>query len=182
MKGIVFCTLEDLIIEKFGDSIMEDLYDEIEFLSDAPPFIGPGTYPDSDLFLLVTALSEKTSIPANDLIFEFGKFMFPALINGFPTFIKGFTEPLAFLKTVDGIIHVEVRKLFQDAVPPKLEVEEIDSRSAILHYRSERKLCRLMEGLLVGLASYFGQQIDFEHLQCMKNGAHECILKIQFSG
>lgn len=180
MKGIVFNILESLIVEKFGDDIMEGIYDKTDFVSDVPPFIGPETYPDADLIHAVTLLSEMTDISVSDLLFEFGKYMFPILAETFPVFLEGFDSPLEFLKTVDGVIHIEVRKLYGDANPPVLRVESVDENTAVLHYRSERKLCRLMEGLLEGLAAFFGRSITYHHLECMLDGADECILNIQF--
>jgi len=180
MKGVVFNILDSLIVEKFGDEMMETIYDEVVFTSDAPPFIGPETYPDSDLLQIVALLSEKTGIPATDLVFAFGRFMFPVLANEFPVFFEGITSPLEFLETVDGIIHVEVKKLFAQAAPPSIRIDRVDAEHAVVHYRSERKLCRLMEGLLEGVAAHFGTGISYSHRQCMLDGADECILDIQF--
>jgi len=51
MKGVIFNLLESMVIDRFGDETMEDIYEEAEFSADAPPFIGPETYPDSDLIV-----------------------------------------------------------------------------------------------------------------------------------
>ncbi|MCP4372375.1 MAG: guanylate cyclase, partial [Deltaproteobacteria bacterium] len=77
MKGIIFNLLENLVIDKFGDEIMEEIFEEAEFSVDAPPFIATETYPVSDLVAIVALLSEKSNIPIDDLIYEFGKYMFP---------------------------------------------------------------------------------------------------------
>jgi hypothetical protein len=52
MKGVIFNLLENLIIKRFGDETMEEIYAESDFSADAPPFVGPETYPDSNLFPL----------------------------------------------------------------------------------------------------------------------------------
>jgi len=180
VKGIIFNLLEKLIVEKFGDEIMEEIYDEAELSASAPPFVGPITYPDSDLYAIISQLSQKTNIPANDLIYEYGKFVFPILIDKYPVFMKNISSPLEFLKTLNNIHHVELKKLYEDAKPPIFKIEAIDNNSAKMHYISERKLCRLVEGLLEGVAHHFEQRVTYHHLQCMKDGHKECILDITF--
>lgn len=181
MKGIIFNFLENLIIDKFGDEIMEEIYEEAEFSVDAPPFVGPETYPDSDLVAIVALLSEKSNFPIDDLIHEFGKYMFPILAGKYPVFLQDIDSPLELLKNVNDIIHVEVRKLFKEANPPIITIKDINQNKATLHYSSERKLCRLLEGLLDGVAAYFGKKITYSHKQCMKEGFNECILDIEFN-
>jgi hypothetical protein len=87
MKGVIFNLLENLIVDKFGDEILEEIYAATHFSVDAPPFVGPETYPDSDLFAMVTLLSKKTNLPVDDLVYEFGKYMFPVLSDTYPVFL-----------------------------------------------------------------------------------------------
>ncbi len=181
MKGIIFNLLENLVIDKFGDEIMEEIFEEAEFSVDAPPFIATETYPVSDLVAIVALLSEKSNIPIDDLIYEFGKYMFPNLADKYPVFFKDVDSPLEFLKNVNDIIHVEVRKIFTEANPPIVKIEDINQNKATLHYSSERKLCRLLEGLLDGVAIHFGKKITYNHKQCMKDGFNECILDLHFN-
>jgi len=179
MKGIIFNILENLIIEKFGDETMEEIYAEANFSADAPPFIGPETYPDSDLYAMVILLSQKSNLPVDDLIFEFGKFMFHVLADNYPVFLENISSPIGFLKNVNDIIHVEVKKLFEEANPPTVIVEEINQNQCKLFYKSERKLCKLLEGLLEGVADHFGQKVSYSHQKCMQDDNDECILDVK---
>lgn len=179
MKGIIINLLEKLIIEKFGDEVMEEIYEQAEFSGGAPPFIGPGTYPDSDLFVIVELLSQKTNLPVDDLVYEFGKYVFPVLAAKYPVFIENVNSSLDFLMTLDNIHDVELKKLYEDATPPTFKIEEIDAGSIKLHYFSQRKLCRLLEGLLEGVANYFREKVSYSHQQCMKDGYEECLLDIK---
>ncbi len=181
MKGIVFNILEALIVEKFGDETLEEVYASVQFSGDVLPFISPGTYPDSDLYDMVTFLSQKTSIPVGDLLFEFGKFMFPVFYNKYPVFFKDIDTPIEFLESLNEVIHVEVKKIFEAAVPPRITVKLIQENQIRLYYYSERKLCRLLEGLLDGLALHFNKKIALTHTACMKSGADQCVYEIKFS-
>ncbi len=181
MKGVVFNILELLIVEKFGDQTLEEIYTDVQFSGDVLPFIGPETYPDSDLFAIVKYLAEKTSIPENDLVFEFGKFMLPVFYKKFPVYFENMLSSIEFLKTVNDMIHVEVKKIFEDATPPVIEVEQLSEKKIILRYSSERKLCRLLEGLIEGLALHFNQKVSYAHKVCMKEGGDQCIYEIRYS-
>ncbi len=181
MKGVVFNILEALIVEKFGDDTMEEIYASVEFSGDVVPFVGPETYPDSDLFAIVVYLSKKTSVPVDDLVFDFGKYMFPVFYKKFPVFFEKMTSSIEFLKTLNNIIHVEVKKLFEDATPPLIQIEELSDDWIVLKYSSERKLCRLLEGLLEGLALHFNQTISYTHKECMKEGSEQCVYDVKFS-
>ena len=181
MKGIIFNLLESLVIEKFGDEANEEIYAECNFLGDAPPFLGPVTYEDSDLLAIVDMLSEKVNLPVDDLLYKFGKYSFPILAEKFPNFLENIDSALEFLKNVNDIIHLEVRKLLDEAHPPVIIIEETGADRASLHYISQRKLCRMLEGILEGVADHFKGKISYSHRQCMKDGASECILDIEFS-
>lgn len=181
MKGVIFNLLESLVIDRFGDEIMEEIYEQAEFSADAPPFIGPETYPDSDLIAIVSLLSEKSNLPVDDLIYEFGRYMLPVLADKYPVFFQDVESPIEFLKSVNDIIHVEVKKLFDGATPPLVTVANVNQNQAEIHYASERKLCRLLEGLLEGTAEHFDKNISYHHKQCMKDGFDDCILNIEFN-
>lgn len=181
MKGIIFNILEALIVEKFGDETMEEIYANVNFSGDILPFIGPETYPDSDLLAIIAFLSKKTSISVDDLIFEFGKFMFPVFFNKYPIFFEKIDAPIEFLKSVNDIIHVEVKKIFEKAIPPRVTIKQINENRIVLFYYSERKLCKLLEGLIEGLASHFNKKISYTHTACMKLGEDQCVYEIEFA-
>ena len=52
MKGVVFNLLEEFIIANSDGDTYEEILDECTFVTDGP-FVGPGTYPDEDLIMLV---------------------------------------------------------------------------------------------------------------------------------
>ena len=59
------------------------------------------------------------------------------------------------LKTVDGVIHVEVRKLYDDTYLPVFQYQEPAEDQLIITYYSKRKLYPFMEGLIEGVSLHF---------------------------
>lgn len=179
MKGIIFNLLEDFISEGWGDDVYEEILAMCP-LKTKEPFIGPATYPDSDLLAIVDKVCEKLGVSVPQAVHAFGKYCLPHLIAKFPVFVQGHEHPKTFLKTIDNVIHVEVRKLFPDAKPPRVTWEDPALNRLVLTYVSERKLCALMTGLLEGVAEHFKTPIQYTHTKCMRNGADVCEFHLTF--
>jgi predicted hydrocarbon binding protein len=65
---------------------------------------------------------------------------------------------------------------------PRFNYQKEDNRSLTMIYQSERKLCRLAEGLISGSAKFFKQSYTMTHDPCMHHGADACHLNIQLTG
>ena len=74
---------------------------------------------------------------------------------------------------VDGVIHVEVQKLFPDAITPRLVCEDPGPDRLVMTYRSERGFCHLVEGFLDGVSDHFGTKIDYHQSSCAHDGRFE---------
>jgi Haem-NO-binding len=181
MKGIIFNTLESFICEGWGD----DTYEEI--LSLCPlktkePFVGPGTYPDTDLVMIASQAAQKLGLPLGDALRAFGHYAFPKLATKVPALVDKNAGAKAFLLSIDSVVHVEVRKLYPHAITPKFDYDDIDKKNAlIIHYSSKRQMCTLMEGLIDGVAEYFGTTIRYEQRQCTGCGDARCEFHLQFA-
>lgn len=179
MKGVVFNIFENFISEGWGDDAYEALLDACPLHGDGV-FVGPGTYPDADLVALVTKACERFGVEPPDALRAFGRFMFPKLAQKVPRLLEGH-DVRSFLLSVHDVIHVEVRKLFPEAVTPSFAYEELDDGTLVIAYTSERRLCHLMEGLLEGAAVHFEQPITQSHTVCMHDGAPHCRFELQFA-
>lgn len=179
MKGIIFNYLEEYITQKHGDEVWETLLEKCPMKSDKI-FIGPGSYPDVD-FLSILNLTSKTLKQSPDaFLFDFGENMFHYLARDYPNFLKDHNHPKQFLKTVEGIIHVEVRKLFKEATPPRFDYKDPAPEKLIIQYSSKRKMCHLMEGILKGVSIHFKTPIDFQQATCMHRGDETCSFDLTF--
>lgn len=178
MKGIVFNILENFTDERFG----EDEFNKIVIDSDLEtkdPFVGPGTYPDSDLFKIVTKIVNVKSLKIDWALREFGLYLFPNLIKINPEYAKESKNLFDFLLRVDSIIHIEVKKLYLDAVTPTFIFSDVTTNSMKVKYISNRNLCFLMEGLLQGASKYFQEEIELKQLSCHhQTGDDHCLFLI----
>lgn len=177
MKGIVFTTFSDMVEEQFGLATWEALLDKVN-PSCGGSYTAGATYEDAELMALISELAQLTSIPIPQLIEAFGIYMFPVLANKYPVFIQQNMSLKEFLKSINDIIHVEVKKLYPEAGLPLITYEDPADNQLIMLYRSPRKLCYLAIGLSKGAATYFKNNIVIKHPICMHNGADHCRLEM----
>jgi Haem-NO-binding len=79
-------------------------------------------------------------------------------------------------------IHELVRATIPDARPPQLVVEPRNADGVRITYRSPRRLCVLLAGLLHGTATYYGESVDYEQKACMHRGDDACVFDVIVNG
>ncbi|MCB0334691.1 MAG: heme NO-binding domain-containing protein [Bdellovibrionales bacterium] len=180
MKGVIFNIFEQFITANFGEATYETIYEKsLQDLSCKEPYVGPGTYPDSDLLTLVSNAVEKLNISLHTAVFSFGVFLFPHLAKKLETHVARYSHPKPFLMTLHGIIHAEVRKVMKDATPPSFECVDNGPSSLTMIYRSPRKLYPLVEGLLEGAARHFNVSMEVTR-EILNDEEGECRFEITF--
>jgi hypothetical protein len=112
------------------------------------------------MLAMVGALSEQSGIPASDLCKVFGEWLFPKLARNFEFAVRSHTDAFAFLSSLDGLIHVEVQKLYPQAELPSVPVTRMDDRELVMEYRSKRPFADVAEGLLRGTLAWFGERAE----------------------
>ncbi|MFK7966870.1 MAG: heme NO-binding domain-containing protein [Burkholderiaceae bacterium] len=174
MKGVVFNVLEEFIIAHSDERTYEEIF-ALCPLKSHQGYVGPGTYPDTDLNSIIDTTCRRLGLEPDHAVELFGEFLFSRLVNKYPQFISEHHDPLTFLKTVDEVIHVEVRKLMRDTNLPSIKCTDgAASGVLIVDYQSNRSLCRLMRGLLIGVGVYFNVPLSISETQCVRDGADSC--------
>jgi hypothetical protein len=181
VKGVVFVLFEEFVVQNWGEATFERLLDDCPHTA-AEPFVSPKTYPDQWIVDLLTAACTRLAVAPADALRAFGKFCFPGLAQRFPSFVQGMTNPRQLIESVNGIIHVEVRKLMDGAEPPSLLCESVagDGHSIDVVYDSRRGLCALVSGLLDGCAEHFGVPFQHAHTCCKQRGEARCTFRVTF--
>ena len=179
MKGVIFNLLEDFITENYGEATFDEIVDTCT-LNTKEPFVGPGTYPDEDLVEIVTKASAKLGITPDQALFAYGKYIFPKLVATVPQFVEPYNHPKDFLKTINDVIHMEVKKMYTHAYTPKFTYVDTEENKLIIQYSSKRKLYALMGGLIEGVANYFNYTIRQSRKIYVVNGKEVCDFSLYF--
>ena len=172
MHGLILAGLRAYGSQRLGEEAAERLwaghdYDPTE------------AYDDEEFRARMTDLERATGDGADVLEQSFGFYTglttFAAL---YPDYYRENTGTLPFLSGIEERIHEVVRATIQGARPPKLQVRELGSEGILISYTSERGLCRLLEGLVHGVARHYGETMIVEQIQCMRLGDPGCVFSI----
>ena len=177
MKGIIFNLLEEIVRENYGEDTWDALLEDAN-LNGA--YTSLGNYPDAHLGGLVSAASAALNIPPEDVVRWVGREALPRMAKRFPQFFAPHTSARSFVLTLNDIIHPEVRKLYPGADVPEFDFETT-AEFVTMKYRSARRMCAFAQGLVEGAGTYFGECVEFTHLQCMHRGDPECVFQIAFA-
>lgn len=178
MKGIIFNLLEDAVISQYG----ADTWDELLVTTRLEGvYTSLGSYPDEEMQALIQAASRLLNIPPFEVMRWFGRQAMPLLLKRYPAFFSAQTSTRSFLLSVNGIIHPEVLKIYPSADVPTFEFHDAPNGGLLLGYRSQRRMCGLIQGFAEGAAEYYGETVAFEHQLCMHRGDERCLCNITFA-
>ncbi len=159
MKGMVFTFFLELVENKFGLDVVDTII-ERSGVASGGAYTAVGTYPHSELVDLLLALEQEVAIPIPALLEAYGKFLFDKLIGGFSEITKDCQCSRDLLHDLDGVIHVEVQKLYPDAQLPRFNAVDLADGSLEMHYLSDRHMEDLAEGLLRGAFAHFKETVE----------------------
>ena len=181
MKGAVFIALNDFIEEGFGIEAWENILNEA-----APPSGGVYTsvqnYDDTELVAIVHAVCRQLELDKGQALRLFGDYLFAILNKKHPIFTSLQPDLFKFLASIEGVVHVEVKKLFAGVQLPTMKAIEQSDNHVVLHYESARKMCELAEGLIQGAAKHYGIEVNVSQRCCYHKGDDCCEIEVRQHG
>jgi len=179
MKGVVNKGIQEFVEGRFG----VDAWDEIRRAAgcDEPSFSPSLDYPDWVTVDLVAAAAQCLRLSPDETMREFGKHWISSTgKDAYPSlYALAGTSPREFLRNMDRV-HRQATVSIPGARPPSLRVEDLPDGGLAMHYVSERRLCPVLHGLILGVGLHFHQTLAVEEIQCMRNGDPECVFEIRF--
>lgn len=142
-----------MVEREFGEAVLEDVI-EAANLPNGGAYTSVGSYPATEMRSLVHQLSLRSTLSQSELLEKFGQALFKGLHRAYPHFFKE-SDVFDFLSTIHTHIHVEVKKLYNDAELPNLLVIERTPERLVLLYESPRKMGDLARGLLQASLNFY---------------------------
>jgi hypothetical protein len=156
MKGMVFRSFERFV-EAEWPGVLADEMMSLPALPSGGAYTNVGYYPHSELLTMVIYVGETTQTPVPNLVNRFGQALFSDLAAAHPDMVASYESPIDLLAEIESVIHVDVRKLYQNTELPRFDVIERDAgRSIKLDYSSGRPFADLAEGLMWGCLDHYG--------------------------
>ena len=147
MKGMIFTEFLEMAESRHSAEYVDAVIQEAAVPNDGA-YTAVGTYPAAEMGCLLTAYSRRSGLAPSAILKSFGEHLYGRFREQYPAFFSAAPEPLAFLESVDGYIHVEVRKLYPDAELPTFQCHRPTPDSLVMLYQSSRGLADLAEGLI----------------------------------
>lgn|GEM_PF-216665 len=178
MKGIINLCVVSLVKEKFGDEALKKVLKEAG-LPENFEVIELEDYPDEVSVKFINAAAKVLNLKPEDIMIAFGDYW----INDFAPkkyriIYKKYNNAKDFLKGMSDT-HMWVMSSIEGAKPPKFEFEEPNTNVLIMHYFSNRKLEKILEGLILGVIKYFNVKAEVKRIESSKNNA-QCAFEIKF--
>lgn len=178
MKGIVFNLLEEVVCAEHSERSWDTLLDAAGVDG---AYTSLGSYPDEDLFKLVSAAAKILNQSPDAVVQWFAREALPLMATKYREFFSPHTSTRSFLLTLNDVIHPEVRKLYPGANVPTFDYDTSSPDVLVMIYSSPRRLCSFAQGLIEGAAAYYGETLRFEQPACMKRGDPKCLFRLSFS-
>jgi hypothetical protein len=161
MKGIVFTEFLELVEDKFGLEMVDDIISNSK-LEYGGVYTSVGTYSFSEMLQLLTHLSEKTGLSIDSLLLVYAEHFFGVIEESYPGLLATYKDPIEMLSSIENHIHVEVRKIYPDAELPTFEIVEKTENSLIMIYKSSRAMHHFGLGLMNKTFEHFNSSATIE--------------------
>jgi len=172
MHGLVFSELKKFVDYKLGPTAWNELLASAGLGNKF--YMATQEYPDAEVVALVTAASQKTKIPANDLLEAFGEFITPSLLRMFGHLAKPSWRTLEFIENAEEAIHSVVRISNPGAKPPKLHVTRSGANEIVIHYTTACKIRALVKVIAKGVVRHNKESITLLAVKCMNKSGRRC--------
>ena len=140
-----------------------------------------GTYSYEEFGAIVGAMARAAGLTPTDTLRLVGRRGFGPLASRAPHVLDGLEDWRSVLRSLDGIIHPEVKKIYADAEVPSFSALD-EGDGMLVTYRSPRRLCALADGLMRGAGEWFGTELNVVHETCVAAGAESCTMRVSEVG
>ena len=175
MHGLVFTSFRHFLTSRHGPETADAVWEG------SPTYLITRSYPDEAFLGLLERASTVLDREPERLLRSFGAFAGErtfALL--YPSQFEEAGDPRTFLLGLEERIHELVRATVAEARPPRLHIEPLGDDGVRITYASPRRLCALLEGLLVGTVRHYGAAVDHEQVACMHRGDDACVVEARF--
>jgi hypothetical protein len=136
-------------------------------------------YPEEAFQELLKNAAEITGMSTDEFETEWAKFMVNLMHNKFTGFFESSDSALVLLSKVPDI-HFKVFPTIVGKQVEKINIKESDDDHILYTYTSPNQMCIFLKTLAQEVLDQYKQEGTIEELQCQKDGATSCDVKVTF--
>jgi hypothetical protein len=184
MIGVINALLFEFVEEKWGADKLQSLNVELGFQPDFR-FRQHRVYDDAEWASVYEKTIAFLEQDREQFEWEFGFFSGEKLITLHHALVADCKTARDVIlrqpRIHHGIADAVANPKEHQGITRKFRLEENDS-TVIMHYRSANHMCTFYRSLATFVAQYFGETVTINEPGCMKHGADECEIHLDFSG
>jgi len=163
MKGLVAKSLEELVINKFGENHWKEILKKSNLPEDLKIY-SHKDIPDEVIVNVIHNTCEELGITFEQAADAFGDYWINDFVSKkyFAFFKKGI-KAKEFLLEMNRV-HEKMTDKMENAHPPRFDFEDIDKNTLIMSYHSERNLEPIWLGIIKGVGRYYNEKLDLSLL------------------
>tara|TARA_B100000809_G_scaffold67935_1_gene65088 strand:- start:6283 stop:6822 length:540 start_codon:yes stop_codon:yes gene_type:complete len=161
MRGIVFREFLELVEEKFGLEMADNIITSSELNSNGV-CTSLGTYSFSEMLQLLTHLSTNTGLSIGNLLLVYADHFFGVIKKSYPNILSIYKDPIEMISSIEKLIHIKVRKIDPESELPIFEVIEKTDNSLTMKYNSSRSMHFFGLGLMNKTFEHFNATATIE--------------------
>ncbi|ODN43216.1 heme NO-binding domain-containing protein [Piscirickettsia litoralis] len=170
----------EFVVASFGEDVLAELAEIVPAMQMAGAV---EKSLDSVMVTSVQVLAERTGKTASSIFNMFGESLLSRLLEDYQELYAddgdGDINFQLFLSRIESLLHTELKKVIAYSDLPKIDCSIVNAHEYELTYRSPRKLCAILEGVVTAAANHFHVKYQLKHKPCMNQGAGHCVLAIQ---
>jgi hypothetical protein len=136
-------------------------------------------YPDEEALALVGAAARLSDRSTGEVLEAFGRHLVPGLLRMYGSLLRPEWRTLDVIEHAEETVHRVVRLRERGARPPYLSCTRRSERELVVDYTSERRLCSLGRGIVLGIAQVKEERVAVEEPSCMLRGDAHCVLVVR---
>jgi len=168
MYGLVNQAVREMVITHYGEAKWEAIR---ERAGSDDVFVAMDQYPDQVTLDLVAGACEELGARPEQVLEAFGEYWVGFTGRAYGALFDGAGESFVdFVKSLNDL-HTRVGQMMPDLTPPSFVVTDQQPGSFVLRYYSSRAgLHPMLHGLLRGLGSRFGCEVESTRLRGREDG------------
>jgi predicted hydrocarbon binding protein len=176
MHGILHKSLKTYVAENMGEGVWDDVMDRAGI--DPKLYLPVSHYPDDELTDAIAEIAAMSGHDEATVETDFGKSVAPDLLSTFNAHVRDDWSTLDLLEHLPEI-YEQIESQNPETDTPDLDISRLGSSSVAIEYASDRDLCTLGEGILVGILEEFDEDATVTHETCQREGEDHCELHVE---
>jgi len=179
MHGIIHRSLKQYVIDRTSEDGWETVTDVADV--ETRLYLPVSEYPDEEVVRLLATVAELTGHDEEAIQRDFGRYFVPQLLDTFDAHVHRDWDAVDAVEALEAI-YPQVVSADGEVDSLQISTRRSNGDTVVVHYRSTRQLCPMLEGIIEGIAGEYGQEVQIRKESPTRDGRRHCELTVRRTG